>query len=103
MEQTYNKAIRDKIPAIIEASGKRCAVVTLSDAQFLSELEKKLSEEVVEYQESKSVEELADILEVIFRIVELKVSSTEALEAIRKKKLAERGGFKNNLFLVKTY
>lgn len=103
LEQMYNKAVRDKIPAIIEASGKRYKAVTFSNAQFLSELEKKLSEEVDEYQESKNIEELADILEVIFRIVELKGSSTDALEAIRKKKLAERGGFKKNLFLVKTY
>ncbi|KER05902.1 hypothetical protein AAA799E16_01402 [Marine Group I thaumarchaeote SCGC AAA799-E16] len=59
----YNKAIRDKIPQIIESSGKNCNVKTLSDEQFLIELEKKLIEELTEYQESKDVEELADILE----------------------------------------
>ncbi len=103
MEKVYNKAIRDKVPNAIEASGKKYELLKLSNEQFLSELEKKLSEEVNEYQESKDLEELADILEVILRIVELKGSSIDELEAIRKKKSVERGGFKENLFLVKTY
>lgn len=103
MEQIYNKAIRDKIPEIIEKAGKKHEVITLSDDLFLSQLEKKLLEEVAEYQESKSVEELADILEVVYRIAELKGSSNRDLEAVRKKKVNERGGFKNNLFLVKTF
>lgn len=85
LEQKYNKSIGDRIPAIIEASGKRCEIVALSNAQFLFELEKKLSEEVAEYQESRNVEELTDILEVICRIVEFKGSPADALEAIRKK------------------
>ena len=103
MEKVYNKAIRDKIPGVIEAAGKKHVTIRLSDEQFLSELEKKLSEEVSEYQESKDIEELADILEVLLRIVELKGSSVDAVESIRKKKLVERGGFKENLFLVKIY
>jgi predicted house-cleaning noncanonical NTP pyrophosphatase (MazG superfamily) len=103
LEQIFNKAIRDKIPEIIETAGKKYEVTTLSDPQFLSELEKKLSEEIAEYQESKNVEELADILEVIYRIVELKGLSINALEAVRMKKLTERGSFKKNLFLIKTY
>jgi len=103
LEKVYNKAIRDKIPGVIEASGKKYEIIRLSDEQFLSELEKKISEEVSEYQESKDIEELADILEVILRIVELKGSSVDVLESIRKRKLVERGGFKENLFLVKTY
>ncbi len=49
----YNKAIRDKIPEIIEQSGSKCNVKTLSDEQFLSKLEEKISEEVPEYQDSK--------------------------------------------------
>ena len=62
----HNKAIRDKIPEIIKESGNVCNSVVLSDEQFLIELEKKLVEELTEYQESKNVEELADVLEVIY-------------------------------------
>jgi len=99
---SYNKAIRDKIPEIIKKSGYDYNVKKLSDDEFLSELEKKLGEEFQEYQKSKSVEELADILEVISRISELKGMSKEQLEELRLKKINERGQFKENLFLIDT-
>ena len=82
----YNKAIRDKIPEIIKNSGDSSVIKNLSDEKFLAELEKKLKEEVEEYLESKSVEELADIIEVINRISELKGISHHELEKIRQKK-----------------
>jgi len=98
----YNKVIRDKIPDIIKKSGNECNVKTLSDEQFLIELEKKLREEVEEYLESESVKELADIIEVIERISQLKGVSFDQLEIIRQKKADERGRFKDNLFLIST-
>ena len=98
----YHKAIRDKIPEIIEKDGYTCNVETLSDEEFLIQIEKKLSEEVVEYQNDKKPEELADILEVIYRIAKLRGISKEELEKIRIKKLEERGGFEKNLFLIDT-
>ena len=98
----YNKAIRDKIPEIIQKDGHSCNVETLSDEDFLEHLEKKLSEEVAEYQNDKNPEELADILEVIYRIAQLKGVSKEELEKIRIKKSEERGGFDKNLFLIDT-
>lgn len=98
----YNKAIRDKIPEIIQKDDHTCNVKTLSDDEFLKELEKKLVEELNEYQKSKNVEELADILEVIHRISSLKGTTPEQLEAIRKEKATKRGSFEKNLFLVDT-
>ena len=99
---TYNKAIRDKIPEIIKKSGHDYNIKTLSDDEFLSKLEEKLVEELQEYQESKSVEELSDILEVIYRISELKGTTKEQLDELKQKKSQERGGFKDNLFLIDT-
>jgi len=98
----HNKAIRDKIPEIIEKSGQKCNVNSLSDVDFLKELEKKLVEELDEYQESNNIEELADILEVIYRISSLKGISSEQLDKIRKEKSTKRGAFDNNLFLIST-
>ncbi len=98
----YNKAIRDKIPEIIEKSGSKCNIKTLSDSEFLLKLEEKLSEEITEYQDSKSLEELADILEVINRILEIKGIPKKKLEEIRIIKKDERGEFEKNLFLVDT-
>ena len=96
----YNKAIRDKIPEIIKESGKNCNVKKLDNSEFLIRLEKKLVEELEEYQDSKNVEELADILEVIYRISELKGVVSDELDKIRQKKAEQRGKFDDNLFLV---
>jgi len=95
----YNKPIRDKIPEIIKESGKNCNVKKLKDSEFLVQLEKKLVEELAEYQESKNVEELADILEAIYRISNLKGFD---LDKVRLEKIEKRGKFEKNLFLVDT-
>ena len=102
VDMEYNKAIRDKIPEIIQKDGHSCNVKKLSDEEFLEHLERKISEEVAEYQSDKNLEELADILEVIYRVAQLKGVSKEELEKIRIKKSEERGGFDKNLFLIDT-
>ena len=96
----YNKAIRDKIPEIIAKSGKKYNLKQLDDESFLAELETKLTEEVNEYAESKDVEELADLLEVIYRISEVRGVSSDELDKIRKDKAEKRGKFDSNLFLI---
>ena len=98
----YNKAIRDKIPEIIKESGTKCNVKTLSDKEFLEKMEEKLDEEVAEYHQSKSIEEIADIMEVLERIAELRGTSVEELAKIKNEKSQKRGKFEKNLFLVDT-
>ena len=102
MEKVYNKAIRDKIPEIIEAKGLSCEYKTLNDEEFLFHLEKKLEEEINEYYQTKKVEELADLLEVAYRIIELRGVSLSEIEEMRARKKLVRGSFSENLFLVKT-
>ena len=96
----YNKVVRDKIPEIIEESGKKYSLKQLDDTSFLAELKKKLIEEINEYSESKDVEELADLLEVIYRISELRGVNSDELDKIRKDKAEKRGKFDSNLFLI---
>lgn len=98
----YHKAIRDKIPEIIKKDGFSCNVEKMNDEQYLPEMEKKLFEEVTEYQNDKNPEELADILEVIYKIAKLRGISKEQLEKIRIDKVEKRGAFENNLFLIDT-
>ncbi len=98
----YNKAIRDKIPEIIKESGGKCEVKKLTDEEFLVELDKKLDEELKEYHESKSVEELADIVEVIQKIANLRGSSLKEFEKIQHEKAEKRGKFEKNLFLIES-
>ncbi len=95
----YHKLVRDHIPEIIMASGRRCQVVELPEDEYLTMLEKKLTEELAEYQQSKSLEELADLMEVIRAVAEARGSSMEAVEAIRVQKAEKRGGFKRRLLL----
>ena len=96
---TYNKLVRDRIPEIIEQAGKTCIWSVLSDEDYLVLLDKKLEEELAEYQESKSMEELADILEVIRAIAVARNSSAEEVETIRRAKAASRGGFEKKILL----
>jgi predicted house-cleaning noncanonical NTP pyrophosphatase (MazG superfamily) len=98
----YDKAVRDNIPEIIEESGHSCNVKSLPDSEFLVELENKLIEELEEYRESKSIEELVDIMEIIRRISELKGTNIEDLEKLRKAKAEKKGLFEKNLFLIDT-
>ena len=100
MTVIYNKAVRDNIPKIIEGSGKKCEYQQLPDEDYLPELEKKLSEELNEYYSSRSIEELADIVEIINRILELREINVEDFEKIRLDKKRKRGGFSENYFLV---
>lgn len=96
----YNKLIRDKIPDIIISKGEKPITRTLSDEEYLAELDKKLIEEVTEYQESKELEELADILEVIFAISEARGYSKDDLITAHQKKHNECGGFSEKIFLI---
>ena len=96
----YNKLVRDRIPEIIEASGKRCVCATLSDEEYLAQLDEKLNEELAEYQESKSMEELADLLEVIRAVAIARGSSIDEVEAIRQDKAVKRGGFEKKILLT---
>lgn len=92
------KLVRDKIPQIIMSDGKIPIIRTLSDEEFLTELDKKLDEEVAEYQADKSLEEMADILEVLFAICEARGYSIDELMKVRDEKRENRGGFKEKIF-----
>ena len=69
MMKVYNKLVRDRIPEIIESDGNICTTEILPDDRYLQMLDAKLNEELAEYQESKSLEELADLLEVMRAVV----------------------------------
>ena len=97
----HNKLVRDKIPEIIEKENRRPITKILSKEEYISELNKKLQEEVKEYLEDNNVEELADIVEVIYGILDSKNVSIEDFESIRKNKIEKRGAFKERIFLEK--
>ncbi len=63
-------------------------------------LDRKLQEEVREYLDSSSIEEMADILEVLHGIAFHKGISWEEVETVRIRKRDERGGFEQGIRLL---
>ena len=92
------KLVRDRIPEIIKNAGKKPIIEILSDEDYLLELDKKLNEEVVEYQADKSIEEMADVLEVLCAICEARGHSIEELMEVKNAKREKRGGFSDKIF-----
>lgn len=95
----HNKLVRDRIPQIIEASGKTCVTEVLPQEAYIQALDAKLNEELAEYQQSRSLEELADLLEVMGAVVKARGYTWDDLTRVRKEKRAQRGAFEQRLFL----
>ena len=99
MEKVYEKLVRDRIPEIIEKSGNTCYTRILAQEEYLKMLDKKLTEELSEYQESKSLEELADLLEVMQAVAKARGADFQQVEEICLRKRQERGGFEKRVLL----
>jgi predicted house-cleaning noncanonical NTP pyrophosphatase (MazG superfamily) len=95
----YNKLVRDKIPDVIKKAGGVGKFHVADEGEYWQKLKEKLAEEVVEFFRDESVEELADILEVIEAIMVVQKISAKKLAAIKLKKRKERGAFKKRLIL----
>lgn len=100
-EIKYNKLVRDRIPEIIEASGKNCVAEILSDEDYLCMIDAKLDEELAEYHKDQNIEELADLIEVIYAATKARGYTLEQLETVRAEKAAKRGIFQKKLLLKK--
>lgn len=97
----YNKLVRDKIPEIIEKDGKKCSIEILTNEEYIKMIDAKLDEELAEYHKDNSIEELADLMEVIFAAVEARGYSIEDLEKLRLDKVQKRGVFSKKILLKK--
>ena len=100
MKKTYNKLVRDKIPEIINSKpNAKCKTQILSDEEFAKQLNIKLQEEVKEYLESDSVEELADVEEVLRAILDAKnVSNEEFEQMINNNEFLEYACYSGNYY-----
>lgn len=96
---TYNKLVRDKIPEIIEKDNKSCDIRILDDKEYLEMIDAKLDEELAEYHKDQNLEELADLLEVLYAATKARGYSLEELEVCRKKKAEKRGAFDKRILL----
>ena len=96
----YSKLVRDRIPEIIEASGKTCVTEILSDDEYLRMIDTKLDEELAEYHKDQNIEELADLMEVIYAAAIAHGYTIEQLEEVRAEKAEKRGAFQKKILLV---
>lgn len=96
---SYNKLVRDRIPEIIESSGKSCTTEVLSTEEYLRMIDAKLDEELAEYHKDQNIEELADLLEVIRAAATARGYTIEDLERVRAEKAVKRGGFEKRILL----
>lgn len=69
------------------------------DFEYWQKLKEKLLEEVGEFNTDESIEEIADILEVIDAIIVYKGFSSEDINKFKEDKKKERGGFMNRVIL----
>lgn len=98
----HDKLVRDLIPDIIRASGRTPITHTATDAEFAARLREKLAEELQEYLAAESLEEMADLFEVIHAILDSKGWSFEAVREEQQRKRQARGAFAQRVVLEET-
>ena len=96
------KLVRDKIPQLIEESGRRAVVERLKGSRLEASLRDKLVEEHSEFIADGSVEELVDIAEVVFALAALRgISEAQFLGEVLAKR-ESKGGFDDGVYLLGT-
>jgi len=95
----YNKLVRDKIPEHIKSEGRLPITHIANNKEYGKKLKEKLQEEIKEFFKNETIEEMADIQEVINAICCYKRFNKKKLESIRKKKAKDRGAFKKKIIL----
>lgn len=103
MSKELPKLVRDNIPDIIRAGGQECEIEILSSKDYIKALDAKLDEEVAEYHEDHSLEEIVDILEVVLSIVHARGYDKAKLIDTFASKEQEKGGFNKRILLKKIY
>ena len=96
----YNKLVRDKIPDIVKQEGNHpeCHIAN-NKAEYCLALKEKILEEAIEFKESQDINELIDVLEAIYCLIEAENLEFSKIEELRKKKNMERGSFKRRIIL----
>lgn len=94
-----SKLVRDKIPLLIKKNGAIPITHIADEEEFISKIKEKLVEETEEFISSDGIEELADILEVIFTIATIKHVNQDDLLHIQKQKKEKNGGFSKRYIL----
>jgi len=98
----FNKLVRDKIVARQISSGSIPTYHHLSKGAFKTELINKIIEEAHELHKAKNEDapgEIADVQQAINDLIDLLKIKSADVEAIRKIKLKESGGFSKGIYI----
>jgi predicted house-cleaning noncanonical NTP pyrophosphatase (MazG superfamily) len=95
----YHKLVRDKVPDRIAEKGEPYTMHIAEEAEYREKLKEKLREEVEEWVREDSLEEMADVFEVITAILEFKGWTIEQIEEKQKEKRETHGGFSKKIIL----
>jgi predicted house-cleaning noncanonical NTP pyrophosphatase (MazG superfamily) len=94
------KLVRDKVPDLLQKSGKKCTVRIVKGPEYIQKLKEKLKQEVDDFIADEAIEELADIIEIVSVLCKSKGVAFEQLEEFRKFKAAERGSYEGGIVLI---
>lgn len=105
-KQEFYKLVRDHIPVNIQSKGEIAKSFQLETDELLKFLKEKAIEESFEFfwedDKDKTIEELADMYEVIRSTCKIFGINIEELVAIADKKAEKKGGFEKGTFLLET-
>ena len=93
------KLVRDRIPQIIEESGKLCEYHVAKYDEYKARLYEKMREELDEFINTPCEEEAADIYEVLCAICRLHSLNMWNVKQTAADKLIDRGGFTDRIIL----
>ena len=96
MKKQINKLVRDNIPSMC----KNPETKILGQEDYAAALKWKLQEEVGEYLQDGTIEELADIMEVVEALAENQGSSLQEVMEFKQRKQSKNGAFKEKIFLI---
>jgi predicted house-cleaning noncanonical NTP pyrophosphatase (MazG superfamily) len=98
------KLVRDRVPELMAASGRIAETRKLADPEFRLMLKRKLVEEADELAAAPSREDLvaeaADVLEVLYAILQTEGIGPDEVEQVRLRRLQEKGGFRQRVLLT---
>ena len=100
----YNKLVRDKIPGLIQAEGRRVNYRVLGPEEYEDALRLKIVEEAIEVRyastEDKLIEELADLITAYETFIALHGWKPRKIHKVAKAKAKARGDFSKRYYLT---